>query len=83
MAESKELLMEKLRKWKTGMEEKGLRVNMGKTKVMRCQVDAGQVVKTGKYPCGVCRKGVGSNSIQCTSCCAWIHRRSWKYEVYE
>ena len=75
MAESEELLMVKLSKWKTGMEEKGLRVNMGKTKVMRCQVDAGQVVKTGKYPCGVCRKGVGSNSIQCTSCCAWIHRR--------
>ena len=71
MAESEELLMDKLRKWKTGMEEKGLRVNMGKTKVMRCQVDAGQVVKTGKYPCGVCRKGVGSNSILCMSCCAW------------
>jgi hypothetical protein len=75
MAESEELLLEKLRKWKTGMEEKGLRVNMGKTKVMRCQVDAGQVVKTGKYPCGVCQKGVGTNSIRCTSCRAWIHHK--------
>ena len=27
MAESEELLMEKLRKWKKGMEAKGLRVN--------------------------------------------------------
>ena len=45
MAESEELLMVKLRKWKEGMEEKGLRVNMGKTKVMRCQVDAREVVK--------------------------------------
>ena len=34
MADSEELLMEKLRKWKTGMEAKGLRVNAGKTKVM-------------------------------------------------
>jgi len=34
MAESEELLMEKLRKWKKGMEAKGLRVNAGKTKVM-------------------------------------------------
>ena len=34
--------MEKLRKWKKGMELKGLRVNIGKTKVMRCQVRIGQ-----------------------------------------
>ena len=32
MADSEELLMEKLRKWKTGMEAKGLRVNAGNTK---------------------------------------------------
>ena len=35
VAETEELLMEKLRKWKKGMELKGLRVNIGKTKVMR------------------------------------------------
>ena len=34
-AETEELLMEKLRKWKKGMELKGLRVNIGKTKVYR------------------------------------------------
>ena len=65
MADSEELLMEKLRKWKNGMEDKGLRVNMGKTKVMRCRVDTGKVVKLKKYPCGACSKGVGANSIQC------------------
>jgi len=27
-----------------------MRVNMGKTKVMRCRDGAGQVVKSGKYP---------------------------------
>ena len=59
--------------WKAGMEEKGLRVNMGKTKVMRCRDGASQVVKSGKYLCGVCSKGVGSNSIECTSCHAWIY----------
>ena len=42
VAETEELLMEKLRKWKKGMELKGLRVNIGKTKVMRCQVRIGQ-----------------------------------------
>ena len=38
MAEPEELLLEKLRKWKNGMEAKGLRVNAGKTKVMQCRV---------------------------------------------
>jgi hypothetical protein len=36
MAETEELLMEKLRLWKENMETKGVRVNLGKTKVMRC-----------------------------------------------
>ena len=53
------LLLEKLRKWKKGMELKGLRVNIGKTKVMRCQVRIGQAEDSGKYPCGVCKQGVG------------------------
>ena len=75
LAESEELLLEKIKKWKVGMEEKGLRVNIGKTKVMRCQEGTGQVIKTGKYPCGVCGKGVGSNSIRCNSCSAWVHKK--------
>ena len=78
MADSEEQLVEKIRKWKVGMEEKGLRVNLGKTKVMRCRDGAGQVLKSGKYPCGVCGKGVGANSIKCTSCHAWIHKKCSK-----
>ncbi len=27
------------------------------------------------YPCGQCGKGCGNNSIQCSSCQKWIHRR--------
>ena len=37
LADTADLLIQKIRKWKTSMEEKGLRVNTGKTKVMRCQ----------------------------------------------
>ena len=48
MAESKELLMEKLRKWK-----KGLRVNAGKTKVIQCWVSRFQSEDSRKHPCGV------------------------------
>ena len=75
LADSEELLVEKIMRWKAGLEAKGLRVNMGKTKVMRCREGTGKDFKTGKYPCGVCSKGVGSNSIKCTSCGAWVHKR--------
>ena len=67
--------MEKLRKWKKGMELKGLRVNIDRTKVMRCQVRIGQAEDSGKYPCGVCKQGVGDNSIKCVACHKWVHNR--------
>ena len=43
IAETKELLLE-VRKWKEGMEKKGLRVNAGKTKLMWCRLSMGQAV---------------------------------------
>ena len=61
--------------WKGGMETKGLRVNVKKTKVMVSSRDLKPKNKTGKFPCGVCGKGVGSNSILCRSCNHWTHHR--------
>ena len=75
LAESEERLLEKIKCWKHGMEAKGLRVNMVKTKVMRCQRKSGQVEETGKWPCGVCKKGVGRNSVLCKECRKWVHFR--------
>jgi len=75
IAETEEKLLDMLKRWKDGMESKGLRVNMGKTKVMKCQYRSGQVENSGKYPCGVCRKGVGKNSVLCTGCKKWIHNK--------
>ena len=43
-------------------------MNMGKTKVMRCMNGLDQEDNTGKFPCIICKKGVGANSIQCTAC---------------
>ena len=31
--------------------------------------------KATRWPCGVCGRGVGSNSIQCTSCQKWEHKK--------
>ena len=75
MAETEELLVERINVWKAGMEEKGLRVNLGKTKVMRCRYRKGQVENSGKFPCSICKKGVGANSIQCNACGSWIHKK--------
>jgi len=31
--------------------------------------------KAARWPCGVCGRGVGSNSIQCTRCHKCIHKK--------
>jgi len=31
--------------------------------------------KAVRWPCGVCGRGVGNNSIQYTSCQKWVHRK--------
>lgn len=75
IAESIEELESKFEKWKSGMEEKGLRVNSGKTKVMISHLGHVLQNKSGKFPCGVCQKGVGSNSILCPKCKCWVHAK--------
>lgn len=75
IAESLEEVKEKFVRWKPGMESKGLRVNVGKTKVMISGVGEGSAVRSGKWPCAVCKKGVGSNSISCNGCREWVHKR--------
>ena len=79
MAESIQELETKYTAWKEGMEKKGLRVNIGKTKVMVSNKTIGTQTKSGKWPCGVCRKGVGEvSAIQCNQCNAWVHKKCSK-----
>ena len=68
MADSESQLLVKIARWKAGIEAKGLRVNMGKTKVMRCQGVSVPRESSGKTPCGICKKGVGLTSITCSTC---------------
>ena len=60
--------MDKLRVWKKGFEEKGLKVNVGKTKVRRCSDEFSVAKESGKFPCAICSKGVGSNSVCYAKC---------------
>jgi hypothetical protein len=75
VAESMESLKQKVIAWRNCMEAKGLKMNVGKTKVMVSGENCGSNECSGKWPCAVCAKGVGSNSIRCTSCEGWVHRK--------
>ena len=61
--------------WRSSLLDKGLKVNTGKSKVMVGSSGGKMIVNPGKWPCGVCGKGVQENSVQCTVCKKWIHKR--------
>ena len=58
MADSRDELIMKLERWKESLETKGLGENLSKTKVMHCSDRDRQPQACGKYPCGICEKGV-------------------------
>jgi len=49
---------------------------MNETKVMISGERQKVRQKAARWPCGVCSKGVCSNSLQCTSCQKWVHKKS-------
>ena len=68
-------LVKRFKTWKTEMEAKGLRVNMDKSKIMISGPNLHTLKDTGKFPCAVCRTGLGNNSIYCSSCSHWVHKK--------
>jgi hypothetical protein len=63
LAKPEEQLLEKIRRWKEGLDDRGLKVNIGKTKVMKCQTRKGLNEDSGDWSCGVCRSGVKRNTV--------------------
>ena len=55
--------------WKT---KEALCANVGKTKIMVSVHNTHKLVEASKFPCRVCNKGVGSNSIKCLVCGFWV-----------
>ena len=74
MADSMEELQIKFDRWKNAIESKGMKVNMGKTKVMVSGTE-GEKEVSKVDPCGVCDKRVKANSILCVGCGKWVHKR--------
>jgi len=73
IAETEDDLIKRLNEWKDFMENRGMRVIMNKTKVMISGEWQKVTQKAVRWPCGVCSRDVGNNSIQCTSCMKWVH----------
>ena len=67
-------LVQALAQWKEALEAVGMKVNVGKTKVMNFDREADWRAEVGRYPCAICGKGVGANSVQCQSCKKWCMR---------
>ena len=69
VAESLDELKVRLKNSNAGLEDKELKVNVGKTEVLCCRYDVSKSkIAFIKFPCCVCKKGVGANSILCLSC---------------
>ena len=75
ITESLEKCVRRLLTSKEAMEKKGLRVSAGKMKIMICGMGLDLLQSSGKFPCTVCRTGVGSNSIFCNGCKHWVHKK--------
>ena len=73
ITESLEECVRRLLTWREAMEEKGLRVNAGKTKI--CGIGLDLLQSSSEFPCAVCHTVVGSNSILCNSCKHWVHKK--------
>ena len=74
-AESKEEGTDMFNRWKEGMEQRGLKINTEKTKSMVTGNKARERLQSGRWPCGCCGRGVGSNSVLCTKCKKWCHKQ--------
>ena len=77
MSESMDDLRERFQKWRSALEGKGLKLNVGKTKMMVSGTE-GEIALSNINPSGICGKRVGSNAICCTQCMKWIHGRCTK-----
>ena len=75
MAPTMGQLGRRVAEWRSSLLDKGLRVNAGKSKIMVSSCGGKMIVHSGKWSCGVCGKGVQANSVQCTVCIKWIHKR--------
>lgn len=74
-AESEGEVFQKFETWKAALEQRGLKINIEKTKLMVTGRQHSKNVQSGRWPCGCCGSGVGVNSLLCAKCKKWCHLR--------
>ena len=67
IAETENDQIKRLNECKDNVENRSMRVNVNKTKVNISGEWQKVTQETVKWPCGVRGRGIGNNSIQCTS----------------
>ena len=75
MSDNFEDLKIQLQTCRTSLETRGLRINVGETKILGPSGEDQKPTRNVKWPCSVCSKGVGVNLILCQTCNLWIHKR--------
>ena len=76
MSKSLEDLKQRLQKWRSALEGRRLKVNVGKSKMV--SGTEGEIALSGIEPSEICGKRIGSNAVCCTQCTKWIHGRCTK-----
>ena len=61
-------------RWKKALQDEGMKINVNKTKAFYARRNLVRM-QIRKYPCSVCGKGRERNSVQCTKCQHWVHKR--------
>ena len=74
IADTQEECISKLNAWKTGMESKGHRVTIKKTKFIVSGVDLDVLEISQVFLCSLLQ-GVGNNSIECMQFKLWVHKK--------
>ena len=74
LSETIEELRDEFLKWKEAFERKGLKVNIGKIKVMVSSgITQDGFSKSNVDPCCICCLRANANSVFCVQCGRWIH----------
>ena len=76
MSKNLEDLRARFQRW-SALEGKGLKVNIGKTKMMVSGIK-NAIALSKIEPCGICGKRVVSNAACCILCNKWMHGRCTK-----
>ena len=74
MGKTMEELRENFDEWREAFKRKGMRVNLGKTKLMVSEMGE-EAFDSTIDPCGMSGTRVMSNSVLCTACGKWVHAR--------